>query len=1214
MSLSRKVVMGREQKGTPWTFDTAKPVPGDGYTNQWAYEAIGDYFNRGLVFNSDGTIAILLTGDNTDWYLWKFSLDEPYIMSTATRTQTQKINDTYTGVSLGPLRVTSDGTTFHFVDNNDRLYQVEFTTGWDLSSSYTETIITSVCDPSTVGYTFTGNFNGDGTKYYCVLDTGTAIKVFNLTTAYDLSSGVTAGTDITSISGNGFASIRDSNFSSDGSVFFIHDANKPFSSVELTTAYDLTTLDWNTLDVSNLQPVVGAIGPDNLGDDYFMVVSSSNKTRIFHLNHGVSSVFVDGGPTTSLTSYQPEFASKTLYPDPTGNSVPLDTTMQTMDLIFNADGTEFYKFNFDNNYNGDDIVRVLRYNLTTAYDLSTASYFGVTNFFTQDYVNNAQSVNISLDGKTLTVVSVGNAYTTHMATPYVFNAKVADHVDDLGSYRLSAFDNAYSFTFNDDQTEVTFAVGNSYNKGTTNDDLMVLPYGFYTVPVTTAGDPGTADTGGIGYMKSSREQSNLYYNNIGFEWNADGSEFYKITKDDGRIYEFSPYTNYGVAANSPNYITGEFSRSLNTTSSGISSFQFNSDGTKCFICDQTLKCIFTFSLSTAYDITSKTDFKPDNVFAPSDTSSWDSFTMNPAGTKIQVVLGGVVRQYSLTTAYDLSTASATFDTTTLTVDSDIDSGDIAWGDNGNYFYRLTDGTTSSTLKRYSCSTAYDITTANATPDKTFTFGTFTIGSSTFQTRMFFKPDGLKLYTYALSYNSNTEYVFQWDLSTAWDISTIGSTTTPDASKTLSLVNDSKAAGLHFKSDGSILIIRQRQYLYRFDLTTNWDLSTIPSTPTQTYNGQALPGGGDAEEGLFMTDDGTKLFYGCDSLSTRMIRTDMSTGYDFKTISHDGGSNVWYFADPFIRSTIPHTASGFSSKEFRFGDSGSKLYMLDENSTSQTWPRRTDTTFSGDVVVNQWNLSTAYDLSTATWNEKYIKCNGALATTSYTFDISSNGLHWIFPSSGDLYMGTMTTPWDITTLGSQTAQQVNGVSWGYNGFTDAASPAHSVRWSSDGTAIWTSMAWGSSDVVFLKLALSTAYDPTTASHEISGNAKYLEVLPTVASYGSFPWTSTSSLPWFRNIKFANDGYNLYAIEISSSQTVEQTRDIYIRAFELTTAYDITTATELTSAKLWVPPSPPDPNGLNPINNLVTHNVGPFCWNADGTRFFLNYGNYVGEFKV
>ena len=231
-----------------------------------------------------------------------------------------------------------------------------------------------------------------------------------------------------------------------------------------------------------------------------------------------------------------------------------------------------------------------------------------------------------------------------------------------------------------------------------------------------------------------------------------------------------------------------------------------------------------------------------------------------------------------------------------------------------------------------------------------------------------------------------------------------STTTPDASKNLALINDSKAAGLHFKSDGSTLIIRQRQYLYRFDLTTDWDLSTIPSTPTQTYNGGALPGGSDAEEGLFMTDDGTKLFYGVNTANTRMIRTDMSTGYDFKTISHDGGSNVWYFGDPFIRNTVPHTASGFYSREFRFGDSGTKLYMLDRNSTTQAWPRYSDTTNSGNLVINQWNLSTAYDLSTATWNEKYKKCDSALSVLSYTFDISSNGLHWIYPSNGDLYYG------------------------------------------------------------------------------------------------------------------------------------------------------------------------------------------------------------------
>jgi hypothetical protein len=1210
MSLSRKVVMGREERGTPWTLNTLKPVKGTGENNQYRYED-DDLYYRGLVFNSDGTIAIVqvysVTTPSTT-YLWKFTLDKPYILPTGTRVQTVTLNAT--NASYIGLRMSPDGTKFYMCTTTT-LLQVEFATAFDLSSTKTETIISSTVDPSTNGYNRIGVFNSDGTKYYAFPSTGTAIKVFDLTTAYDLSSGVTAGTDITSISGNGFSTVAETGFSHDGSVLFIHDSSLEFSSVELTTAYDLTTLDWTTLDSTSNKIVIGSQGALRSPGFAFCVASSSSVTRIFTMENGISSSIASGGPTTSLDTFLPEFSSSVLTPDTYGEP-EVDTTQVCHEMSFNADGTRAFLFTFDNTYGSIDIIRIKKYDMTTAYDLSTASYAGITNITPSDFPTSfINGLSISNDGSNMYVFAGDFMYTWNWATAYNYTAVGYSHIDRINHGPLSPFAGCRGVVQNDDGTELTFAVGDSTNKGGTQDDIGVLPFGLYTVSLSTAGDPGTADTSGIGYMIYDRTgEDEDDFDNCGFEFNSDGSEWYSYNRDNDRIKYGVPGANYGVngATGTIDDVLPRSTTDFGNSSASLQSFQFNSDGTKFFALNSQTKCIQTFTLSTAYDVSSLTEFMPKCVFRREDQgSTFDSFTMNPAGTKLQLLNNTIVSQYTLSTAFDLSTASATRDTTTLTVDSD-GGGDIAWGDSGNYFYRMTDASSNATIKRYSCSTAYDITTANSTPDKTFTFGSYTVGTLTGQRKMFFKPDGLKLYTFALSFNSNQEYVWQWDLSTAWDISTISSTTTPDAYRGLSLVNDDSANGLYFTSDGLTLIIVQQLYFYKFALTTAWDLSTINTTPTQQYAKSAMPIGGSAEHGMFITSDGTKMFLGD---QYRIIRSDMSTGFDITTLSHDGGNNAFFYGDPFDRSGTTHTSSGFDTREFRFGDNGSKLYMLDLSSTTNSYlPRRSSTTDSNRVVINQWDLSTAYDLSTAVNNDKHANLQLS-STTPRTFDISSNGLYIIYPSAGYMYSSTLSTAFDIETAASLVERNVNGQRWAYSGFIDSTDN-HAIRWSSDGNYVYTVRSHGGDQQQFSKIALSTTYDLTTASFDISGTAKYLEVLPTSADFGDFPWL-TSTPPYYRNLRWANDGYNFYLVESRTAVNQQSVANINIRGFACTTAYDITTATELDPVK-YLYNTGPTPLNIDLSHNVVNESVGALQWKPGGERIFIQFEQFIGEHKV
>ena len=583
--------------------------------------------------------------------------------------------------------------------------------------------------------------------------------------------------------------------------------------------------------------------------------------------------------------------------------------------------------------------------------------------------------------------------------------------------------------------------------------------------------------------------------------------------------------------------------------------------------------------------------------------------MNPSGTKIYRLRGSSVEEYSLSTAWDLSTSSAT-KSATLTVASQslgAPYGDIAWGDSGNYFYRLTRSPSVSIFERYAASTPYDLGSCGSTPDKSFTFGSLSVGSITSQNRMFFKPDGTSVYMYAVSFNSNAEYIFQWDMSTAWDPTTIASTTTPDASVLLGLVNDDYAAGIYFKSDGSELFVAQQTRWYKFNLGTNWDLSTVDqnSANVETYSTYALPiSSSKGINGLFISPDETKLFIG--TTQDLLIKTDFSSALDFKTLSHDGGPYCWYYADPQNVGGVA-TWIGTNNNEFRWKPDGTSIYIYSSSTTGSVPVSYIAT--SSDPVISQFNLSTAWDLTTATYAGGAPLNNSLPASLIYSFDISSDGEHVILCYEG-LYMGTMSTPWDITTLSTVTEQLVGGLGWNDRRF-GADEPA-AVRWHpNDGSAIYTKQKGLGDRMNIQKMTLTTPYDPTTAVAAVEGTATFKEILPTNSIWGNWPGTNT--YPYYSCFQFQDSGNYMYFLETPVDDTGENTEfDLNIRAFSLSTPYDVTTATEMTNFQISFAASPPGPNNFT--NNQAVGSVGYFDWHPDGKKFIVTSGFLIGEYKV
>jgi sugar lactone lactonase YvrE len=134
--------------------------------------------------------------------------------------------------------------------------------------------------------------------------------------------------------------------------------------------------------------------------------------------------------------------------------------------------------------------------------------------------------------------------------------------------------------------------------------------------------------------------------------------------------------------------------------------------------------------------------------------------LSPDGLNMYVngSTGDDVNQYTLSTAFDVSTA--TFVTTFSTSAQDSSPQDIFFQPDGLTMYIL--GSTNDRVFQYTLTTAWDISTA------TYSTKFVSVASQeTAPTGLWFKPDGTVMYVIG----TNNDTVFQYTLGTAWDVST-----------------------------------------------------------------------------------------------------------------------------------------------------------------------------------------------------------------------------------------------------------------------------------------------------------------------------------------------------------------------------------------------------------------------------------------------------------
>lgn len=188
---------------------------------------------------------------------------------------------------------------------------------------------------------------------------------------------------------------------------------------------------------------------------------------------------------------------------------------------------------------------------------------------------------------------------------------------------------------------------------------------------------------------------------------------------------------------------------------------FNVNGTKMYFLGMTNDKIFQYSLSTAFDL-STASYDNVSVSVSSQESNPRAIDFNPSGTKMYVLgtTNDRVFQYSLSTAFDLSTAS--YDNKKIEVyPQETAPQSCRFNTTGTKLFVL--GNNNDSVFQYSLTTAFDVSTAS------YDSVSFSVANQESKPRsLFFSVDGTRMYVIG----DNTKKLYQYSLSTAFDLSTV----------------------------------------------------------------------------------------------------------------------------------------------------------------------------------------------------------------------------------------------------------------------------------------------------------------------------------------------------------------------------------------------------------------------------------------------------------
>ena len=261
-------------------------------------------------------------------------------------------------------------------------------------------------------------------------------------------------------------------------------------------------------------------------------------------------------------------------------------------------------------------------------------------------------------------------------------------------------------------------------------------------------DASIGDVSGAEYASASFNVRLQEAFPTGVFFSSDGTKMFIVGSNSDAVYQYSLATAWDISTAS--YDDVSFDVSLQETS--ISGITFSTDGTKMFIVGSNSDAVYQYSLATAWDISTASydDVSFDVILQE---NSPLAITFSTDGTKMFIVgsIFATVYQYSLTTAWDISTASYDSVSLNISLQATVPTG-ITFFHNGTKMFIV--GSVSDNVQQYSLTTPWDLSTASYDD---VSFNVFVQDSS--PNDVAFSPDGTKMFIAGL----NTGVVYTYDM-------------------------------------------------------------------------------------------------------------------------------------------------------------------------------------------------------------------------------------------------------------------------------------------------------------------------------------------------------------------------------------------------------------------------------------------------------------------
>lgn len=198
----------------------------------------------------------------------------------------------------------------------------------------------------------------------------------------------------------------------------------------------------------------------------------------------------------------------------------------------------------------------------------------------------------------------------------------------------------------------------------------------------------------------------------GIAISATGDKFFVVGSSGDKVFQYDLSTNFDISTATYNSGASIAIYSSNTFASGI---YFNAAGTKMYITDYAYNLMREYTLSTGFDLSTVTN-TGNTLYTGGQADAQNGVHFNAAGTKMIVSAGGTggansldsVWSYTLSTGFDLSTAS--YDSVRFNLNGQLnDPEGIYFNPAGTKMFAVA---LNGNVYEYSLSSGHDISTAS----------------------------------------------------------------------------------------------------------------------------------------------------------------------------------------------------------------------------------------------------------------------------------------------------------------------------------------------------------------------------------------------------------------------------------------------------------------------------------------------------------------------